>query len=168
MGKSVHASWVSIRDLLLTGDVTELLLPVLAFLICTTTEKNRAGEDKLKRRRQKIPTSCPFYNHEQMQLFRDEVLLEVKDMEQLVALGKEARACPYYGSRFAVPAAQVSVLERWEVVLALTGASSLLSTGEDVSTWVRLTAPASHTHGTKFCCLEHSIQRGQGSLMALG
>lgn len=57
-----------------------------------------------------------------MQLLRDEILLEVKDMEQLVALGKEARACPYYGSRFAIPAAQVSVLEKWEEVLALTGA----------------------------------------------
>lgn len=50
-----------------------------------------------------------------MQLLRDEILLEVKDMEQLVALGKEARACPYYGSRFAIPAAQVSVLEKQEV-----------------------------------------------------
>uniref|UniRef100_A0A8C8TH30 Helicase-like DEXD box c2 type domain-containing protein n=1 Tax=Peromyscus maniculatus bairdii TaxID=230844 RepID=A0A8C8TH30_PERMB len=72
-------------------------------------EKNGAGEDKPKRRRTKIQTSCPFHNHEQMQLLRDEILLEVKDMEQLVALGKEARACPYYGSRFAIPAAQVSV-----------------------------------------------------------
>ncbi|XP_036029593.1 ATP-dependent DNA helicase DDX11 [Onychomys torridus] len=73
-------------------------------------EKNGAGEDKPKRRRQKIQTSCPFHNHEQMQLLRDEILLEVKDMEQLVALGKEARACPYYGSRFAIPAAQLVVL----------------------------------------------------------
>ncbi|XP_036029614.1 ATP-dependent DNA helicase DDX11-like isoform X2 [Onychomys torridus] len=73
-------------------------------------EKNGAGEDKPKRRRQKIQTSCPFHNHEQMQLLRDEILLEVKDMEQLVALGKEARACPYYGSRFAITAAQLVVL----------------------------------------------------------
>ncbi|XP_060224227.1 ATP-dependent DNA helicase DDX11 isoform X2 [Meriones unguiculatus] len=73
-------------------------------------EKSRPGGDKPKRRRQKIQTSCPFYNHEQMQLLRDEILLEVKDMEQLVALGKEARACPYYGSRFAIPAAQLVVL----------------------------------------------------------
>lgn len=73
-------------------------------------EKNGTGEDKPKRKRQKIQTSCPFYNHEQMELLRDEILLEVKDMEQLVALGKEARACPYYGSRFAIPAAQLVVL----------------------------------------------------------
>lgn len=73
-------------------------------------EKMRIGEDKPKRRRQKMQASCPFYNHEQMELLRDEILLEVKDMEQLVALGKEAQACPYYGSRFAIPAAQVSEL----------------------------------------------------------
>ncbi|XP_041487787.1 ATP-dependent DNA helicase DDX11 isoform X1 [Microtus oregoni] len=73
-------------------------------------EKNGAVEDKPKRKRRKIHTSCPFHNHEQMQLLRDEILLEVKDMEQLVALGKEARACPYYGSRLAIPAAQLVVL----------------------------------------------------------
>nr|XP_038940693.1 ATP-dependent DNA helicase DDX11 isoform X2 [Rattus norvegicus] len=73
-------------------------------------KKMRIGEDKPKRRRQKMQASCPFYNHEQMELLRDEILLEVKDMEQLVALGKEAQACPYYGSRFAIPAAQLVVL----------------------------------------------------------
>lgn len=97
------------------------LLPVLVFFNYPATEKNGAVEDKPKRKRRKIQTSCPFHNHEQMQLLRDEILLEVKDMEQLVTLGKEARACPYYGSRFAIPAAQVSVLEKWEVLLVLNG-----------------------------------------------
>lgn len=50
---------------------------------------------------------CPFYSYEQMQFLRDEVLVEVKDIEQLVSLGRETKACPYYGSRFAIPAAQV-------------------------------------------------------------
>lgn len=50
---------------------------------------------------------CPFYSFEQMQFLRDEVLVEVKDIEQLVSLGRETKACPYYGSRFAIPAAQV-------------------------------------------------------------
>ncbi|KAF2979751.1 hypothetical protein EK904_012775, partial [Melospiza melodia maxima] len=44
------------------------------------------------------------------QFLRDEVLVEVKDIEQLVSLGREAKACPYYGSRFAIPAAQLVVL----------------------------------------------------------
>lgn len=33
---------------------------------------------------------------------------EVQDIEQLVAAGKEVKACPYYGVRRAIPAAQVS------------------------------------------------------------
>ncbi|KAM6214498.1 ATP-dependent DNA helicase DDX11 isoform 2-T2 [Rhynchocyon petersi] len=73
-------------------------------------KKSRAEEEKPKRRRQEGRAACPFYNYEQMQLLRDEVLVEVKDIEQLVALGKGARACPYYGSRFAIPAAQLVVL----------------------------------------------------------
>uniref|UniRef100_A0A8D2DQ60 DEAD/H-box helicase 11 n=1 Tax=Sciurus vulgaris TaxID=55149 RepID=A0A8D2DQ60_SCIVU len=73
-------------------------------------KKNRTEEDKPKKRRQETQAACPFYNHEQMQFLRDEILVEVKDMEQLVTLGKEARACPYFGSRFAIPAAQLVVL----------------------------------------------------------
>ncbi|XP_006862835.1 PREDICTED: putative ATP-dependent RNA helicase DDX11-like protein 8-like [Chrysochloris asiatica] len=73
-------------------------------------KKSKGEEEKPKRRRQEGQAACPFYNYEQMQLLRDEVLVEVKDIEQLVALGKEAQACPYYGSRFAIPAAQLVVL----------------------------------------------------------
>lgn len=111
-------------------------LPLLSS-ICTTTEKNMTREDKPKRKTQKIQASCPFYNHEQMELLRDEILLEVKDMEQLVALGKEARACPYYGSRFAIPAAQVNVLGSGKCLGVNWG---LQHKEEDVPTWVSTTA----------------------------
>lgn len=74
--------------------------------------KSEAEEEKPKKRRQEPRATCPFYNYEQLQLLRDEVLVEVKDIEQLVTLGKEAHACPYYGSRFAIPAAQVKT---WRV-----------------------------------------------------
>ncbi|XP_004616973.2 ATP-dependent DNA helicase DDX11 [Sorex araneus] len=67
-------------------------------------------EEKPKRRRREQQASCPFHSREQLQLLRDEVLVAVRDIEQLVALGKEAHACPYYGSRYAVPAAQLVVL----------------------------------------------------------
>ncbi|XP_054094060.1 ATP-dependent DNA helicase DDX11 isoform X4 [Callithrix jacchus] len=73
-------------------------------------KKKGAEEEKPKRRRPEKQAACPFYNHEQMGLLRDEALAEVKDIEQLLALGKEARACPYYGSRLAIPAAQLVVL----------------------------------------------------------
>lgn len=70
------------------------------------SEKKSDAEVEGKKRRVSR-TVCPFYSYEQMQFLRDEVLVEVKDIEQLVTLGKETKACPYYGSRYAIPAAQV-------------------------------------------------------------
>uniref|UniRef100_A0A8C3WHA1 DEAD/H-box helicase 11 n=1 Tax=Catagonus wagneri TaxID=51154 RepID=A0A8C3WHA1_9CETA len=83
-------------------------------------EKSIAAESKPRRRRQEQRAACPFYSHERLQLLRDEVLVGVKDIEQLVALGKEARACPYYGGRFAIPAAQLVVLPYQMVLHAST------------------------------------------------
>uniref|UniRef100_A0A4X1UHK0 DEAD/H-box helicase 11 n=1 Tax=Sus scrofa TaxID=9823 RepID=A0A4X1UHK0_PIG len=83
-------------------------------------EKSIAEEAKPRRRKQEQRTACPFYSHERLQLLRDEVLVGAKDIEQLVALGKEARACPYYGSRFAIPAAQLVVLPYQMVLHAAT------------------------------------------------
>ncbi|XP_010170476.1 ATP-dependent DNA helicase DDX11, partial [Antrostomus carolinensis] len=60
-------------------------------------EKKSDDENEGKKRRVRR-TVCPFYSYEQMQFLRDEVLVEVKDIEQLVALGREAKACPYYGT----------------------------------------------------------------------
>lgn len=63
--------------------------------------------EETPKRKRKSRVTCPFYSHEQMQSLRDEVLVEVKDIEQLVSLGKEMKACPYYASRYAIPPAQV-------------------------------------------------------------
>uniref|UniRef100_A0A6J0T893 ATP-dependent DNA helicase DDX11 isoform X1 n=1 Tax=Pogona vitticeps TaxID=103695 RepID=A0A6J0T893_9SAUR len=74
-------------------------------------EKKSTGEEGKKKKQQRVSrTVCPFYSYENMQFLRDEVLAEVKDIEQLVTLGKEMKACPYYGSRYAIPAAQLVVL----------------------------------------------------------
>uniref|UniRef100_A0A8C3T236 ATP-dependent DNA helicase DDX11 n=1 Tax=Chelydra serpentina TaxID=8475 RepID=A0A8C3T236_CHESE len=76
---------------------------------CMEMQKNKHEESEGKKRRVSRAV-CPFYSYEQMQFLRDEVLVKVKDIEQLVALGKETKACPYYGSRYAIPAAQLVVL----------------------------------------------------------
>lgn len=78
----------------------------IAFFWFLLLEKKSDEEMEGKKRRVNR-TVCPFYSYEQMQFLRDEVLVEVKDIEQLVALGRETKACPYYGSRYAIPAAQV-------------------------------------------------------------
>ncbi|XP_054242444.1 ATP-dependent DNA helicase DDX11 isoform X1 [Indicator indicator] len=81
---------------------------------CMEMQKNKhekkSDEEKAGQKHRASHTTCPFYSYEQMQFLRDEVLVEVKDIEQLVALGREIKACPYYGSRFAIPAAQMVVL----------------------------------------------------------
>jgi len=33
--------------------------------------------------------------------------VDVCDVEQLVVTGKQMKACPYYGTRYAIPSAQV-------------------------------------------------------------
>ncbi|XP_073177198.1 ATP-dependent DNA helicase DDX11 isoform X3 [Lepidochelys kempii] len=82
---------------------------------CMEMQKNKhgkksEGEESEGKKRRVSRAVCPFYSYEQMQFLRDEVLVKVKDIEQLVALGKEIKACPYYGSRYAIPAAQLVVL----------------------------------------------------------
>ncbi|OWK03953.1 hypothetical protein Celaphus_00013862 [Cervus elaphus hippelaphus] len=72
---------------------------------CPSEKKSITEEEepRRRRRRQEPRATCPFYSHERLQLLRDEVLAGVKDVEQLVALGEEARACPYYGGRPSLP-----------------------------------------------------------------
>ncbi|NWU94568.1 DDX11 helicase, partial [Upupa epops] len=81
---------------------------------CMEMQKNKhekkSHEESEGKKRRVSRTVCPFYSYEQIQFLRDEVLVEVKDIEQLVVLGTEAKACPYYGSRYAIPAAQLVVL----------------------------------------------------------
>lgn len=40
---------------------------------------------------------------------RDEILGTAQDIEQLLKLGRETHACPYYSTRLAVPPAQVTL-----------------------------------------------------------
>ncbi|KAJ8411228.1 hypothetical protein AAFF_G00172340 [Aldrovandia affinis] len=83
---------------------------------CTEMLKNKhekrekPADEEPKRRRAVAKAVCPFYKQEGLQALRDEVLVKVRDIEQLVTLGKETKACPYYGARLAIPAAQLVVL----------------------------------------------------------
>ncbi|XP_069437644.1 ATP-dependent DNA helicase DDX11 isoform X3 [Ovis canadensis] len=106
------------KNLCVNGDVRKLGSVQLINDRCVEMQRSKherksiteEEEPTRRRRRQEPRATCPFYSHERLQLLRDEVLAGVKDVEQLVALGKEARACPYYGGRFAIPAAQLVVL----------------------------------------------------------
>ncbi|XP_071988485.1 ATP-dependent DNA helicase DDX11-like, partial [Engystomops pustulosus] len=81
---------------------------------CMEMQKNKhdkkSEEPEGKKKRGGARLTCPYYAYEQMQHLRDEILAEVKDIEQLVTQAREAKACPYYASRYAIPAAQLVVL----------------------------------------------------------
>jgi chromosome transmission fidelity protein 1 len=53
---------------------------------------------------------CPYDDQSGMKLFKDHVLIKVRDIEDLISLGKRVEACSYYGSRKAIPHAQVITL----------------------------------------------------------
>lgn len=46
--------------------------------------------------------------------------VEVSDIEQLVVTGKQMKACPYYGTRYAIPSAQVDRCNAFQNVSLVT------------------------------------------------
>lgn len=65
-------------------------------------------EEGAKRKRGPAKSVCPFYKASALQRMRDGILGKVQDIEQLLQLGREMRACPYYSTRLAIPPAQVT------------------------------------------------------------
>ena len=65
-------------------------------------------KDKSETKRKKGEgQGCPYYHEDRIHDYRDSALLEVRDIEQLVTLGRQTKACPYYGTRRAIPDAEV-------------------------------------------------------------
>ncbi|KAM3927064.1 ATP-dependent DNA helicase DDX11 [Leptodactylus fuscus] len=80
---------------------------------CMEMQKNKhdkKSEEPEGKKKRGSRLTCPYYAYDQMQHLRDEILVEVKDIEQLVSQAREVKACPYYASRYAIPAAQLVVL----------------------------------------------------------
>ena len=62
----------------------------------------------MKRKKVGGSQGCPFYKQDPLHDFKDSALVDVRDIEQLVVLGKQMKACPYYGTRLAIPDSEVS------------------------------------------------------------
>eukprot|EP00047_Mylnosiga_fluctuans_P018133 m.67323 g.67323 ORF g.67323 m.67323 type:complete len:850 (-) comp7449_c0_seq1:401-2950(-) len=69
-----------------------------------------AMNDKCLDLQEKKKKGCPFMSKSGVSAFSDRVLARVQDIEQLVVEGRRAAACPYYGSRRALAAAEVVVM----------------------------------------------------------
>jgi chromosome transmission fidelity protein 1 len=69
------------------------------------------------KRKQKIDgpetKPCEFKNKQKEKLFADHALGKIRDIESLMALGDETKACPYYGTRRALHDAQVTHLDSY-------------------------------------------------------
>jgi len=61
--------------------------------------------EKLKK--MKGSGGCAFYNEDNMEMLKSELLSAVHDVEELVSDGKDFAACPYYTARRAIRHAQV-------------------------------------------------------------
>ena len=73
-----------------------------------TAPKKEPDQSSRPNKKPRVPsTGCPYYNQNNMELYKDRVAAQVHDMEQLLSLGKEVKACPYYSTRYAIPGAQV-------------------------------------------------------------
>uniref|UniRef100_A0A671KL39 ATP-dependent DNA helicase DDX11 n=1 Tax=Sinocyclocheilus anshuiensis TaxID=1608454 RepID=A0A671KL39_9TELE len=93
---------------------------------CLEMQKNKHGQkhSEMKRRRGVAKATCPFSGFESLMAMRDEVLVKVRDVEQLLQHGRETNTCPYYSTRMAIPAAQVVVLPYQSLLHASTRKAS--------------------------------------------
>uniref|UniRef100_A0A671KKH8 ATP-dependent DNA helicase DDX11 n=1 Tax=Sinocyclocheilus anshuiensis TaxID=1608454 RepID=A0A671KKH8_9TELE len=87
-------------------------------------QKQKASDSEMKRRRGVAKATCPFSGFESLMAMRDEVLVKVRDVEQLLQHGRETNTCPYYSTRMAIPAAQVVVLPYQSLLHASTRKAS--------------------------------------------
>jgi chromosome transmission fidelity protein 1 len=55
-------------------------------------------------------TSCQYHDHASQKLYRDHVLAQVQDIEEVAALGTKMACCGYYGTRAALPFADLIAL----------------------------------------------------------
>ncbi|XP_054168396.1 ATP-dependent DNA helicase DDX11-like [Oppia nitens] len=53
---------------------------------------------------------CQFLKNTLINEFKDEVLADVMDIEDITKLGKGVKACPYYSTRMAIPEAELVIL----------------------------------------------------------
>ncbi|KAK2894469.1 hypothetical protein Q8A67_011698 [Cirrhinus molitorella] len=87
-------------------------------------KREKASDSETKRRRGVPKATCPFSGFENLMAMRDEVLVKVRDVEQLLQHGRETHTCPYYSTRMAIPAAQVVVLPYQSLLHASTRKAS--------------------------------------------
>ncbi len=73
-------------------------------------KSSKSKKENAESKRKRGSGTCPFKKQGPIETLRDSALLQVLDIEQLVATGRKHKACPYYASRHAVADSQLVVL----------------------------------------------------------
>lgn len=61
----------------------------------------------VKKKKTQSVCKCVYNDKEKIQSFAEEVVTEVRDMEQLINRGEQLSACPYFASRESIKYSQV-------------------------------------------------------------
>uniref|UniRef100_A0AAR2LXY8 Helicase ATP-binding domain-containing protein n=1 Tax=Pygocentrus nattereri TaxID=42514 RepID=A0AAR2LXY8_PYGNA len=133
--KSPYGSTVSLvnlgsrQNMCVNPDVARLGSLQLINDRCMELQKNKHDKQNKadlepKRRRGVAKATCAFSGYEKLMAMRDEVLVKVRDIEQLLQHGRETHTCPYYSTRMAIPAAEVVVLPYQSLLHAATRKAS--------------------------------------------
>ncbi|KAK9875672.1 hypothetical protein WA026_009468 [Henosepilachna vigintioctopunctata] len=64
-------------------------------------------EGKVLKKQKTKNCKCEYYKPQQIENLRDLALVEIFDVEDLIGVGKQLKACPYYASRKAVKDAEI-------------------------------------------------------------
>ena len=67
-------------------------------------------EQKRAKKGEGVSAGCPYNRVNATTVLKENTLLAIRDIEELVAEGRKNKACPYYASRQALPLAQMVVL----------------------------------------------------------
>lgn len=87
-------------------------------------KRQKASDSEPKRSRGMAKATCVFSGFENLMAMKDEVLVKVRDVEQLLQHGRETHTCPYYSTRMSIPASQVVVLPYQSLLHASTRKAS--------------------------------------------
>ena len=107
-------SLASRANMCINDSVLALKNPSLINERCLELQKKKSKKTPLepvaKKSKKSSSGSCQFYKSSLIGQLRDQSLLQVQDIEQLVTKGRQIGACPYYASRKAIENAQVVVI----------------------------------------------------------
>ncbi|XP_045765578.1 ATP-dependent DNA helicase DDX11 isoform X2 [Maniola jurtina] len=82
------------------------------------TKSTSVGEEGkvLKKTKTSSCNACPYYNLNNITKLKEQLLVDIMDMEDIVKTGKQLKACPYYASRMALDDAEVVLISHAGIV----------------------------------------------------